>query len=86
MNTLTHPGQAVRRLIADRKLTVEQAAAQIGTSRVAMSNIVNGNAIITPRMALKIERWAGVAAEDLIQAMAAHELARERNRASEAQK
>jgi antitoxin HigA-1 len=41
-------------------LSVTQAAAQLGVSRVAFSRIINGHAAISPEMALRIEAWLGI--------------------------
>jgi antitoxin HigA-1 len=56
-----HPGETLREdVLPDLGLTVTQAAAQLGVTRVALSRVLNGRAGISPEMALRIEGWLGV--------------------------
>mgnify|MGYP000128946498 CR=1 FL=1 len=56
-----HPGLTLRDdVLPALGLTVTQAAAQLGVSRVALSRVLNGRAGISPEMALRIEAWLGV--------------------------
>ncbi len=57
-----HPGLTLRDdVLPALDLTVTEAAAQLGVSRVALSRVLNGRAAISPDMALRIEAWLGVA-------------------------
>ena len=59
-----HPGLTLRDdVLPALGLTVTEAAAQLGVSRVALSRVLNGRAGISPEMALRIEAWLGVARE-----------------------
>jgi len=61
MNNPPHPGSILREdILPEMKLTVTEAAKQIGVSRVALSRVLNEHAGISPKMALKIEHWLGV--------------------------
>lgn len=40
-------------------LNVDEAAAQLGVTRAALSRVLNGRAAISPEMALHIEGWLG---------------------------
>jgi len=61
MNNPPHPGSILREdILPEMKLTVTEAAKQIGVSRVALSRVLNEHAGISPKMALKIEYWLGV--------------------------
>lgn len=61
MHAPPHPGSILREdILPDKNLTVTETAQQLGCSRVALSRIINEAAAISPRMALKIERWLGV--------------------------
>ncbi len=42
------------------RLTVTQAAQQLDVSRMTLSRVLNGRAVISPEMALRIEAWLGV--------------------------
>lgn len=56
-----HPGLTLREdVLPALGLTVTEAAAQLGVSRVALSRVLNGRAAISPEMALRLEQWLGV--------------------------
>jgi addiction module HigA family antidote len=56
-----HPGLKLRDdVLPALGLTVTQAAAQLGVSRVALSRVLNARAAISPDMSLRIEAWLGV--------------------------
>jgi antitoxin HigA-1 len=56
-----HPGETLREdVLPELGLTVTQAAAQLGVSRVALSRVLNERAGISPEMALRLEAWLGV--------------------------
>ena len=56
-----HPGEILREdVLPALKLSVTDAAKQIGITRVMLSRILNGHAGISPETALKIEYWLGV--------------------------
>ncbi len=55
-----HPGLTLRDdVLPALALSVTDAAAQLGVSRVALSRVLNGRAAISPEMALRIEAWLG---------------------------
>ena len=57
-----HPGLTLRDdVLPALGLSVTQAAAQLGVSRVALSRVLNGRAAISPEMALRVEAWLGLA-------------------------
>ena len=56
-----HPGETLREdVLPELGLTVTEAAAQLGVTRVALSRVLNGHAGISPEMALRLEGWLGV--------------------------
>lgn len=56
-----HPGETLRDDVLPAKgITITEAAAEIGVSRVALSRVLNGRAAISPEMAIKLEAWLGV--------------------------
>ena len=74
-----HPGATLREdVLPALGLSVTEAARQLGMSRVALSRVLNERAGISPEMALRIERWLGVArggrAELWLAGQAAHDL------------
>ena len=61
MHNPPHPGLTLRDdVLPALSLSVTQAAAQLGVSRVAFSRMINGHAAISPEMALRIEAWLGI--------------------------
>lgn len=58
------PGPAILDLlIEDRDLTITAAAKLMDISRKQLSEVVNGNAALTPEMAIRIERVFGSSAD-----------------------
>src|SRR5574337_666439 len=56
-----HPGLTLRDdVLPALGLTVTEAAAQLGVSRVTLSRVLNGRAAVSPEMALRIEAWLGL--------------------------
>ncbi|WP_321840688.1 HigA family addiction module antitoxin [Paraburkholderia bannensis] len=61
MHNPPHPGETLREdVLPELGLTVTEAAAQLGVTRVALSRVLNGRAGISPEMALRLEQWLGV--------------------------
>jgi addiction module HigA family antidote len=50
----------LRDILDSLNLSVSDAAAQLGVSRVAFSRLLNERAALSPEMALRIEAWLGV--------------------------
>jgi antitoxin HigA-1 len=62
MHNPPHPGETLRDdVLPALGLSVTDAAAQLGVTRAALSRVLNGRAGISPEMALRLERWLGVA-------------------------
>jgi antitoxin HigA-1 len=60
MHNPPHPGATLRDdILPELGLTVTEAAAQLGVTRVALSRVLNGRAGISPEMALRLEAWLG---------------------------
>jgi antitoxin HigA-1 len=60
MHNPPHPGSILKKdVLPDLNLTVTDAAAGLGVSRVALSRVINGRAGISPDMALRLEAWLG---------------------------
>ena len=56
-----HPGLTIKEdILPALKLTVTEAATQLGITRAAFSRALNGKAGISPSMALRLEAWLGV--------------------------
>jgi len=56
-----HPGETLREdILPALKLSVTDAADQLGVARPTLSKVLNGKAAISPEMALRLEQWLGV--------------------------
>lgn len=61
MHNPPHPGETLRDdVLPALGLSVTDAAAQLGVTRVTLSRVLNGQSAISPEMALRLERWLGV--------------------------
>jgi len=55
-----YPGETLREdVLPALRLTVTEAADQLGVTRVALSRVLNGRAAISAEMACRIEKWLG---------------------------
>ena len=83
--TPSHPGEFVRiEVIEDLdRLTVTKAAEVLGVRRATLSMLLNGNAALSPEMALRIEKAFGVDMDMLLRMQAWHDAARMRVREHE---
>jgi antitoxin HigA-1 len=83
MKNPPHPGEIVKYdCIEATGLTVTSASAALGVTRQALSNLVNGNAGISPEMAIRLEKAFGGTAEHWLRMQMAYDLAQLRKTAS----
>lgn len=75
-----HPGETLRDDLEAEGLTITEVAARLGCTRQALSRLLNGNAGISPAMALALERIGWSNAAYWMRLQAAYELAQERRR------
>ena len=60
MHNPSHPGLIIRDdVLLDLQLSVNEAAEQLGVSRVTLSRVINGRSAITAEMALRVGKWVG---------------------------
>ena len=82
--TPSHPGEFVRmEIFEELGLNVTQAAEILGVRRATLSDLLNGNAALSPEMALRIEKAFGVSMDMLLRMQAWHDASRMRARAGE---
>lgn len=76
MHSPPHPGRLLKKVILpELQLTVEQAAQQLGVSRVQFSRVINGRAAITPNLARRLQQWIpGPTAETWLRMQLAYDL------------
>lgn len=79
-----HPGDFIRTEILDALgLTVARAADILGVRRATLSNLVNGNASLSPEMALRIEKAFDVSMDTLLRMQAWYDTYTMRQRSEE---
>ena len=82
--TPSHPGDLIRsEIIEELGLNVTKAAAILGVRRNTLSAVLNGDAALSPEMALRIEKAFDVSMDMLLRMQAWHDASRMRARASE---
>ena len=60
MHNPTHPGLIIRDdVLPELQLSVNEAAEQLGVSRVTLSRIINCRFAISAEMALRVGKWVG---------------------------
>lgn len=81
MKSPPHPGVFLREeIIEPHKLTVTEAAAALGVTRVALSNLLNGKTSLTPEMALRFEKAFGTSMESLVNMQVSFDIAQTRKK------
>ncbi len=82
--TSSHPGDFIRtEVIEELGLNVTRAAEILGVRRATLSALLNGNAALSPEMALRIEKAFGVGMDMLLRMQAWYDASQMRTRASE---
>ncbi len=82
--TPSHPGAFIRdEVIAPLGLSVTEAARILGVRRATLSDLLNGNAALSPEMALRVEKAFDVRMDLLLRMQAWHDSTRMRARAGE---
>ena len=83
MHNPPHPGETIREdCIAELGLTVTAAASNLGVSRSALSEVLNGHMGISPEMAMRFELAGWGVAEGWLRAQMAYDLWQVKQRAS----
>lgn len=78
-----HPGQFIKAEVIPAGMSVKKAAELIAVGRPALSNLLNGNAALSPEMALRLEKAFGVKRELLLQKQTAFDEQQNRHREKE---
>lgn len=76
MHNPPHPASILREdVLPELKLTVTEAARQLGISRVQLSRVINERAGITADLALRLEQWInGLRADTWLRMQADYDL------------
>ncbi len=75
MHNPPHPGEILKDdVLPGLGLSVTEAAAQLGVSRVAFSRVINGRAAISAELAIRLGQWLGGSAESWLQGQLQYDL------------
>ena len=70
-----HPGEVLKDgVFADGVVSVTDAAAALGVTRVSLSRVLNGKAGVSAEMAVRLGKWLGTGPEVWINMQAQYEL------------
>ena len=79
-----HPGHSIKDACLEPwGLTVTEAAAVLGVARHTLSRVINGQAGISPDMAIRLEKAFGGSADTWLRMQAAYDLAQARQHENE---
>lgn len=79
MKNPIHPGEIIREdVLAELGLSVGEAAARLGVSRVTLSRVLHGHARVSPNLAVRLEQAGAGTARAWLAMQSAHDLAAER--------
>ena len=82
--TPSHPGDFIRtEVIEELDLSVSEASEILGVRRATLSDLLNGNAALSPEMALRIEKAFDVSMDMLLRMQAWYDASQMRARAGE---
>src|SRR5580765_437788 len=72
-------GEYIRQHVIPAGMSVKEAAGHLGVGRPALSNLLNGNAALSPDMAVRLEKSFGADRQKLLDMQAAADRARQRD-------
>jgi antitoxin HigA-1 len=75
MRNPPHPGEVLKDgVFDDGTVSVTDAAAALGVTRVSLSRLVNGKAGVSAEMAVRLGKWLGTGPEVWMNMQAQHDL------------
>ena len=78
-----HPGPWLReQVIKHYGMTITSAAAHLQVTRAALTRVLDGNARLTPLIALRFEKAFGISAPTLLRMQLSHDLAKAKRKAA----
>ena len=79
MKNPPHPGDLIRsEIIEALGLSISKAASLLKVRRATLSDLLNGKSVLTPEMALRIEKAFGPEMDHLLRMQVAYDVARMR--------
>lgn len=86
MKNPPHPGRLIKSACLEPlELSITEGARILGVARPTLSNVVNGQAAISPGMAIRLEKAFGSSADAWLRMQVAFDLAEARRRETETQ-
>jgi addiction module HigA family antidote len=79
MKNPVHPGEIVESALEELNLSVAQAAAALGVSRMQLHRVVTGKSAVSAEMAVRLEAVIGSSADMWLRMQSAYDLAQVRN-------
>ena len=84
MKNPPHPGRAIKDACLDPLgLSITEGAEVLGVARHTLSRVINGQAAVSPEMAIRLEKAFGSTADSWFRMQTAYDLARARARADQ---
>ncbi len=84
MHNPPHPGEVIRKLCLEPLgLTVTETARELGVSRKALSDLLNGRAGISPTMAIRLSKAFGTTPESWLEQQMQYDLWKAHQKAGE---
>ena len=75
MHNPPHPGEVLKDgVFADNLVSVTDAAAALGVTRISLSRVLNGKAGVSAEMAVRLGKWLGTGPDVWINMQAQYEL------------
>jgi antitoxin HigA-1 len=79
MKNPPHPGRAIKDACLDPlELSITEGAEVLGVARHTLSRVINGQAALSPEMAIRLEKAFGGTADSWLRMQTAYDLARVR--------
>ena len=75
-----HPGRQIKEELNFLNIPVAEAASGLGVTRQQLHNVIAGKSVITPDMAVRLEKGIGGKAEAWLAMQVAYDLAQARER------
>ncbi len=75
-----HPGIFIKEYVIPAGMSVTDAAKRLGVGRPALSNLLNGNSSLSPKMAVRLEKSFGTDRQNLLDRQAAFDLHQRRGK------
>jgi addiction module HigA family antidote len=82
MKNPAHPGELIRDNIDELGLSVSEAAKGLGVTRQQLHNVIAGRSVVTPEMAVRLEKAIGSTADTWLRMQMNYDLAQIRKHAA----